>query len=63
MTIVIFILPSIFRGGELLRLSHISIYENSRLKAFKHIKFFDETSYNWPNDLLGKSVCKTLESC
>ena len=46
MTIVIFILPSIFRGGELLRLSHISIYENSRLKAFKHIKFFDETSYN-----------------
>ena len=46
MTVVIFIFSSIFRGVDLLRVSHISIYENSRLKAFKHIKFFDEISYN-----------------
>ena len=41
---------------------HTSIYENSKLKAFKNIKFFGEISSNRPNDLLGTNVYSTLES-
>ena len=29
----------------------------------KHMKFFCEISSNWPNDVLGTNVYKTLESC
>ena len=37
-----------------------SIYENSESKVFKNIIFLGEISDNWPNDLLGTSVYKTL---
>ena len=60
---MIFILPSISRGLEFWSVSHTSIYENSELKVFKNINFFGEVSSNWPNDLVGTNVYKTLESC
>ena len=31
-------------------------------KVLKNIKFLDEIFNNWPNDLFGTSVDKTLES-
>ena len=37
-------------------------YENSEPKVFKNIKFLSELSNNWPNDLLGTNISKTLES-
>ena len=57
---MIFILSSIFSGLELWSVNDTSIYENSELKVFKNIKFLDEIFDNWPNDLLGINVYKTL---
>ena len=39
------------------------MYENFELNDFKKIKFVDEISNKVPNDLFGKNVYKTLESC
>ena len=41
------------------------MYENSQSKVFKNVKYLGEIdqSDNRPNNLLGKNVCKTLESC
>ena len=59
-----FILSSISNGLEFFfSVNHTSIYGNSESKVFKNIKFLGETSNNWPNDLLGTNVYKTLESC
>ena len=58
-----FILTSISSDLEFLLVNHTSIYENSELKVFKYINFLDEIPNNWPNDLLGTNVQKTLESC
>ena len=58
-----FILPSMSSCLEFWSVNHISIYENSKSKVFKNIKFLDEISNNWPNDLLGTNVYRTLESC
>ena len=58
-----FILSSVSRDLEFWSVNHNSIYENSELKVFKNINFFDEIPSNWPNDLLGTNVYKTLESC
>ena len=55
-----FIFSSISNGLEYWLVNHTSIYENFELKVFKNIKFFGEISSNWPNDLLGTSVYKTL---
>ena len=60
---MIFILSSISRGLELWSLNHTSIYENFELKVFKSVKFPDEISTNWPKDLLGPNVYKTLGFC
>ena len=57
-----FILLSITSGLEFSSVNHTSIYENSESKFFKNINFFCEIFNNWPNDLLGKYVRKTLES-
>ena len=38
------------------------MYKNSKLKVFGNIKSLGEISSNWPNDLLGINVHKTLES-
>ena len=42
---------------------HTSIYGNSQLNVFKNIKFLCEIFNNWPNDLLGTNLNKTLKSC
>ena len=42
-------------------LSSISIYKHFELNVFKNITFLGEISNNWPNDLLGTNVYKTLE--
>ena len=56
-------LSSISRTLEFWLVNHTSIYENFVLKIFKNIKFVGEVSNNWPNDLLGTNVYKTLQSC
>ena len=58
-----FILSSISRGLDFWRVNHTSIYEISETKVFKNIKFLGEISNNWPSDLLGTNLYKTLESC
>ena len=60
---VIFILSNVSSGLEFWLVNHASIYENSKLNVLKNIKLFGEISNNWPNDLSGLSVYKTLESC
>ena len=58
-----FILFSISSGLEFWSVNHTSIYENYELKMFENIRFLDEISNNWPNDLLGINVYKATESC
>ena len=58
-----FILSSTSSGREFWWVSNTSIYDNSELNVFKNIKFLCEIFSNWPNDLLGTKVYKTLESC
>ena len=57
-----FTLSFISSGLEFWSLNHTSMYENSELKVFKNIKFLGEIFKNWPNDLLGTNVYKTLET-
>ena len=52
MTKVMFIIFSISRGLEFWSVNHTSIYESSKLKVSKIIKFLGEASHNWPKDLL-----------
>ena len=56
-----FISSSISSGLEFWSKNHNSIYQNSELNIFENIKFLGEISNNWPNDLLGTNVYKTLE--
>ena len=58
-----FILSIIFIGLEFWSINHTSIYESSELKVFRNIIFFSEILNNWPNDLLGTNVYKTIQSC
>ena len=58
-----FILSSISSGLEFWLVSHTSMYENSESKVFKNVKHLGEISSNWPNDLFGANVYKTLEFC
>ena len=58
-----FVLSSISRGLEFWSVNHTSIYENSESNVFKNITFSGEISNNWPDDLLGKNVCKALGFC
>ena len=57
------ILSSISSGLEFWLVNDISLHENSELKVFKKLKIFGEIFSNWPNDLLGTKVYKTLEFC
>ena len=41
----------------------LTILQYMKLKVFKNLTFFGEIFSNWPNDLLGTNVYKTLESC
>ena len=50
-----FVLVSISSGLEFWSVSHTSIYGNSELNVFRNIKFLQEMSSNWSNDLLGYS--------
>ena len=56
-----FIFSSFSWALEFWSVNHTSIYESSELKVFQYIRFLGEISNNWPNDLLGTNVCKTLE--
>ena len=56
-------MSSISGGLEFGSINHTPIYENSESKFFNNVKLLGEISYNWPNDLLGANVYKTLESC
>ena len=58
-----FILSCISSGLEFWSVNQSSIYKNFEQKLFKNIKFLDEISNNWPNDLLGLNVYNTLKSC
>ena len=58
-----FILSSISSSLEFWSINHTSLYKNSESKDFKNIKLLGEISNNWPNDVLGTNVYKTLESC
>ena len=55
-----FILSSISSALEFWSVNHTSVYENSELKVFKNIKFLNEISSNWRNDLLGTNVLLTI---
>ena len=58
---MIFILSSVSREFGFCSVNHTSNCNNSESNVFKNIKFLGEISNNWPNDLLGPSVYKTLE--
>ena len=57
------ILSSISSGLEFWSGNHTSMNEKPESKDLKNIKFVCEISNNRENDLLGKSLYKTLESC
>ena len=54
-------LSSIYGRLEFWSVNHTSINENSESNVFKNIKLSGEISNNWPKDLLGTDVYKTLE--
>ena len=58
-----FILSSISRRLEFWSVNHTSISENSESKHFKNIKFSGKICNNFPRDLLGINVHKSLEFC
>ena len=58
-----FTLSSISSGLKFWSVNHALIFKKTELELFKNIKFLDEISNNWPNDLLGTNVYKTFESC
>ena len=60
---MLFILSSISVGLEFWSVNHTWIYENSESKVIENMTFSGEISNKWPNDLLGKNVYKTYESC
>ena len=43
-------------------INNASIFDNTELKAFKNIKFLGKISNNWPKDLFGTNVHRTLDS-
>ena len=54
-----FILFSIWSGLEFWSVNNASINKNSESKGFKNLKYLDEKSNNWPNDLLGtRCICE-----
>ena len=57
------ILSSISRGLEFWPVNYTSIYGNSESSVFKNIRVSGEIPNNWPKDLLGTNVYKTLEFC
>ena len=60
---MIFILSSISRGLEFWSINHTSTYGKSDLNVFINMKFLGEISNNWPKDLLGSIVYKTVDFC
>ena len=57
------ILSSISSALEFWSVNHVSLYEDYESEIFKNIKFLGEISNNWPKDLLGTNVYKTLDFC
>ena len=53
----------ISRGSESLSVNNTLIYKNSESNVLRNIKFLGEISNNWPKDLLGTNIYKTVEFC
>ena len=60
LTEMIFILSSISGGLEFWSVNRTLIYIKILWKVFRNITFWGKISNNWPNDLLGTNVYKTL---
>ena len=58
-----FILSTISTGLEFWSVDQTSIYQNYESNVLKNIKLLGGKSNNWPNELLGTNVYKTLEFC
>ena len=58
-----FPLYSTYRRLGVWSLNHTSIHQNSAFKLFKNIKFLDEISDNWSNNLLRRNGYENLGSC
>ena len=56
-----FILYSVCNSLESWSVSHLSIYEDCEIKVFKNIKYLEEISNNWLNDLFVTNVYKILD--
>ena len=56
-----FILYSVSNSLESWSVSHLSKYEDCEIKVFKNIKYLEEISNNWLNDLFVTNVYKTLD--
>ena len=41
--------------------NHASMYKHYELNVFKNMKFYGEISNNWPSNILGANVYKTLD--
>ena len=58
-----FSLFSFSSGLEFWSVNHAPINKIYKLKVYKIMKVLGKISNNLPNDLVGASVCKTIESC
>ena len=58
-----FLVSSISSGLDFWSVNYTPLYENFESNIFKNLKILGEISNNWPKDLLGTNVHKTLESC
>ena len=58
-----FILSSIPSSLEIWSANRASTYKNLEIKVFKNVIFGGEMCNNWPKNLLGTNIYKTLESC
>ena len=58
-----FILSTTSKVLEFWSVNHTSVYEHFELNIFKNVKFSGEIPSNWPNELPGRSVYRTLDSC
>ena len=58
-----FILSSVSRELLFWSVNQSSVKKKSELNVFRNIKFIGKTFNNWPNDLFGTSVYRTLKFC
>ena len=59
---IFYTLINIYSDLRFWSVDHALIYENSELKVFKNRIIFYDFYTNWPHDLLGANVYKSIES-